>query len=64
MQEGGENMITDEQYGALKRIIRDIKEYYAELNKDFPRVMGNDVELSEDFLKSQDNRNNEIENNL
>ena len=54
-------MITDEQYGALKRIVEDVKKYYAELSKDFPRVMGNDVQLAERFLKSQADRHDRIE---
>ena len=55
-------MITDEQYGALKRIIREIKEKWAAkclfidcvVNQ---QIGGNDIELAESFLKSLEERN-------
>jgi hypothetical protein len=50
-------MITDEQYGALKRIIREVKEKRAAkcllidcvVNQ---QIGGNDIELVESFLKT------------
>jgi hypothetical protein len=54
-------MITDEQYGALKRIVEEIKEKRAAkclfidcvVNQ---RIGGNDIELAESFLKSLEDR--------
>jgi len=43
--------MSEEAYGALKRIVEDVKQYYKELNKDFPVVMGNDVQLVEDWIQ-------------
>ena len=51
-------MIIDEHYGALKRIIREIKEKRAAKCLFIDCVVnqlvgGNDIELAESFLKSQ-----------
>jgi hypothetical protein len=47
-------------YGAIKRLVSDAKAYYAELNKDFPRIWGNDVDIAETWLRNNENRNDEI----
>ena len=55
-------MITDEQYGALKKLIGEIKEKRAAkclfidcvVNQ---QIGGNDIELAESFLKSLEERN-------
>lgn len=56
-------MITDEQFGALTRIVRDAKTYYKKTNEEagLPIIMGNDVELAESFLKSEENRKDRID---
>jgi hypothetical protein len=52
--------MNEETYGALKRIVADVKQYYAERNKDFPVVLGNDVQLVEQWLQDNDGEPDQI----
>jgi hypothetical protein len=52
--------MNEETYGALERIVADVKNYYAQLNKDFPVVMGNDVQLVEKWLHDYDGEPDQI----
>ena len=51
-------IMNEETYGALKRIVRDVKEYYALKNRDFPVIMGNDVQLVENWIKQEEEGKN------
>lgn len=65
LQEGGDihmTIITDEQYGALKRLVRDAAAYYKKVNDEagLPIIMGNDVQLAEAYLASLEDRKDKI----
>lgn len=49
-------------YGAVTRLVRDAKTYYAKVNKDagLPMIMGNDVELAEKWLSANKPSNNKV----
>lgn len=52
--------MNDKTFGALRRITKEAKEYRKIVNKDFPVIMGNDIELVESWIKEKEVKNEKL----